>query len=186
VAPGATESITSPDRATVVVTLPADARLLINGVDGQKFGLAGPVRVFRTPPLEPGKEHYYDFLMTVTRGGKSVESKQTAKLEPGKVARVVFEEPGMGTAGTPTSTARINVRLPAGATLTVEGQAVSLPAGRPAFRTPPLERGRTYYYTLQAAVVRDGRTQTVTREVAFRAGQEVVVDFGNPGRIAKR
>ena len=53
-------------------------------------------------------------------------------------------------------------------------------ADRRVIRTPPLEPGRTHYYTLQIAVERDGRRDTRTREVAFRAGQDVTVDFVEP------
>ena len=48
------------------------------------------------------------------------------------------------------------------------------------FRTPPLERGRTYYYTLELEVWRGDRKETLTRNVAFRAGESVQVDFAAP------
>jgi uncharacterized protein (TIGR03000 family) len=175
--PGGDQTLTTPDRAAVVITLPADAELTI---DGQKSDLTGPVRVFRTPPLEAGKDYYYDLLMVVQRGGMKIERREVAKFRAGMVARVTFAEPGTG------GMARINVRLPEGAKLTVEGQAVTLPAGAPVFRTPKLEPNRTYYYTLTAEVVRDGQKQTLTRNVAFRAGQEVAVDFADAGQIAQR
>jgi uncharacterized protein (TIGR03000 family) len=57
-----------PDKpATLVVYLPADARL---EVDGQLTQKTGPVRRFSTPPLEPGKRYRYDLRVTWKEGGK--------------------------------------------------------------------------------------------------------------------
>jgi uncharacterized protein (TIGR03000 family) len=168
-----------PDRALIVVTMPADGRLF---ADGQPIEGTGPLRVFQTPPLEPGKEYVYDMLMTVERGGKKLESKvPTRKFRAGERINVEFGEPGTG------SSARFHIRMPEGGVLTVEGRLVALAAGT-SFRTPALEPGRTYYYTLKLEVDRGGRKETLTREVSFRAGQEVAVDFADvsAGRIAKR
>jgi uncharacterized protein (TIGR03000 family) len=70
--------------------------------------------------------------------------------------------------------------MPPKSSLTVEGKPVSL-SDNSTFRTPPLESGRTYYYTLELEVWRGGQRETLTRNVAFRAGESVKVDFAAAG-----
>lgn len=43
------------------------------------------------------------------------------------------------------------------------------------FESPSLTPGKTYYYILKATAVRDGKIETVTKEVAVRAGEETRV-----------
>jgi uncharacterized protein (TIGR03000 family) len=182
---GVSETPTAPNQATVVVKLPADARLYANG---ELLPLTGPVRVFLTPALEPNRTYYYDLKIEVERGGKTVTREQkNVELQAGKVANVTFPDP----ANEPPpakSTARITVRVPDGATLYVEGRPWNFGDARRVIQTPPLTPGRTHYYTLQVRVERDGRRETLTREVAFRAGQDVAVDFSAapPVGVAKR
>jgi uncharacterized protein (TIGR03000 family) len=77
--------------------------------------------------------------------------------------------------------ATLVVELPADATLTVDGTATSSTSSSRLFITPALQAGRTYTYTLTAQVMRDGGVQTVTREVAVRAGEETRVQLDMPG-----
>ena len=44
-----------------------------------------------------------------------------------------------------------------------------------------LPAGREYAYLIKAEVVRDGRPETFTQKVPFRAGERVVVDFTSLG-----
>jgi uncharacterized protein (TIGR03000 family) len=164
--PRAAETVTPPNQATVVVTLPADARLY---VENQLMNLTGAVRVFRTPPLS-GKTNKYTLRMEVERGGRMVDETKEVELEPGKTSRVHFAEPG--SAG---SAARINVTVPENAALTVEGQI--WPTGERSIVTPPLARDRQYVYQLRLERERDGQKETIIREVSFRAGEVVQVDF---------
>ncbi|HTK76338.1 MAG TPA: TIGR03000 domain-containing protein [Gemmataceae bacterium] len=163
-----------PNAALIVVTMPPDGKLLANGkpIEG-----TGSVRVFQTPPLEPGKEYDYEIQISLDRGGKKYEPKEvTKKFRAGERVNVEFGEPGpMG--GT---SARFTINMPPKSSLTVEGKPVSLADGS-SFRTPPLESGRTYYYTLELEVWRGGQRETLSRNVAFRAGESVKVDFAAAG-----
>jgi uncharacterized protein (TIGR03000 family) len=173
--PALGEARTSPNQAMFVVTLPENARLV---ADGTVIPGIGPVRVFVTPPLDPAREYFYELAIEVDRGGKVLRDQQTVKFQAGKTANVSFAEPKAETPAPPPAnampkTARIRVRMPDGATLFVEGQ----PWAVPVIQTPPLDPSQTHYYQLRAEVVRNGRLTVVTREVAFRAGQEVIVDL---------
>jgi uncharacterized protein (TIGR03000 family) len=172
--PQSYDSVTPPNMATVVVNLPADARLF---VDNMPITLTGPVRVFRTPPLQPAMSYTYSLRIELDRGGRTHTDSRTVELQPGKTANVSFPEPGtQGTA------ARINLALPAGANLWVDGQP--WPASQKAILTPSLAPGREYVYTLKLERDRDGQKESLTRTVTFRAGESVSVDFADLRQVA--
>lgn len=85
------QSMTPPNQAQIVVTLPADARMYVDGID---MNLTGSVRQFRTPDLKPGTKNTYSIKIVVDRGGKPVEETKTVDLVPGQTTRVHFAEPG--------------------------------------------------------------------------------------------
>lgn len=78
--------------------------------------------------------------------------------------------------------ATITVKLPPGATLYVDDRKA--PSAEPvrSFTTPPLPAGREFAYLIKAEVMRDGRPETFTQKVPFRAGERVVVDFTSLGK----
>jgi uncharacterized protein (TIGR03000 family) len=68
--------------ATLVVYLPAGARL---EVDGQLTRKTGEVRRFSTPPLEPGKRYRYDLRVTWKEGEKERVIEEVARgIQAGK------------------------------------------------------------------------------------------------------
>src|SRR5262245_3734692 len=73
------------------------------------------------------------------------------------------------------------VRVPADAKLYFNDSLTSQTGETRTFVTPPLQAGTTYNYTLKAAIVRDGQTLSQTKEVTFKGGQDVEVDFTSLG-----
>jgi uncharacterized protein (TIGR03000 family) len=78
----------------------------------------------------------------------------------------------------PSASATLVVRLPASARLYVNEALCPMTSGTRTIRTPRLEAGRNYTYTLKTEVVSNGRTRVETRTVNFQAGSQVTVDFG--------
>jgi uncharacterized protein (TIGR03000 family) len=76
--------------------------------------------------------------------------------------------------GTP---ARVLVKAPPEAIVTVNGQRTNRRSAEETFQTPNLRPGHTYSYVFKAEVDRDGEKVTRTRRVVVRAGQDSVVDF---------
>ena len=72
----------------------------------------------------------------------------------------------------------ILVSVPSNAVIYFDGVRMSVNSGNRRFTTPPLETGRTYYYTVRAEVVQGGQTITTTERVLVRSGQEAQVSFG--------
>jgi len=73
--------------------------------------------------------------------------------------------------------ARIIVKVAEGATLTVDGHATKSTAAVRTFQSPALQPGRTFTYTLQAEVVKDGEKVVVTKKVEVEAGKTTNVDL---------
>lgn len=76
--------------------------------------------------------------------------------------------------------ATLIVTLPENARLSVDDYKTNSMSGERVFSTPALKVGQDYHYTLTAEVERDGKVQTVTREVTVRAGEttRVSLDLG--------
>jgi uncharacterized protein (TIGR03000 family) len=75
--------------------------------------------------------------------------------------------------------ATIVVRLPADATLTVDGAPTTSSQNVRTFVSPDLQPDKEYQYTLRAEATRDGKKVTSSKEVTVRAGRqsEVTIDL---------
>ena len=69
------------------------------------------------------------------------------------------------------------VSLPADAKLMIDDEPTTSTSARRVFVSPNLNPGRDFHYNLKAEFVRDGRTVTVSKEVAVRAGNQTQVTF---------
>lgn len=74
--------------------------------------------------------------------------------------------------------------LPSDAKLTIDGRPTVSTSESRVFVSPSLTPGKTYYYVLKATVVRDGETETVTKKVDVRAGEESRVKIEIPKTVA--
>ena len=74
--------------------------------------------------------------------------------------------------------------LPADAKLTIDGRPTVSTSESRIFESPRLTPGKTFYYVLKATVVRGGKTETVTKKVAVRAGEDTRVQIEIPEAVA--
>jgi uncharacterized protein (TIGR03000 family) len=165
--------------AAVVVQAPLDVRITVNG---QEAARTAAEETFTTPELVPGQLYAYVFQAEATRDGRTITRRQRVTVRAGQESRVDFmdlNEPG--------SPARVRVKLPADADLFVDGVRVPQTSAVRSFQTPKLEPGRSYYYTLKADVIRDGRTVSASKRVTVEAGREATVEFTDlPVQSARR
>jgi len=193
----------SANRATVVVRVPADATLY---AEGRALSLNGTDRTFVSPPLPGDREYTYTFKAEYTRSGETIARTKKVQVKAGGIATVEFTEAGQATststaaplvpspvkaepvvptlpagaprlAGQSPEQARITVKLPAGATLYVDGKKNERTGLVREFTTPPLTQGQEFAYQMKAEVVRNGQPETQMTKVTFRAGEMVTVDF---------
>lgn len=77
-------------KATIVVTIPADAKLTIH--DHLTASTSGK-RTFVTPALKPGQLYYYTFKATLSRNNKVETITRRVKLQAGKEVRINLKLP---------------------------------------------------------------------------------------------
>jgi len=73
--------------------------------------------------------------------------------------------------------ATIVVNIPADAKLTIDENPTRSTETVRRFVTPALETGKDYYYNVKAELVVDGQTQTATKRILVRAGEESQVNI---------
>jgi uncharacterized protein (TIGR03000 family) len=92
-APKKTEEVAIP--ATIVVTLPADAKLTI---DGNSTTSTSARRIFTSPALEQGQEYVYTLRAEIIREGQMVAETQNITVRAGAEIPVQFNFSSSGVA----------------------------------------------------------------------------------------
>jgi uncharacterized protein (TIGR03000 family) len=85
----------SGTEATLVVTLPEDATLTI---DGEETTSTSANRVFVSPALEQGKEYEYNLKAKVVRDGQTQIATAKVTVRPGETSQVELKVPAAGVA----------------------------------------------------------------------------------------
>jgi uncharacterized protein (TIGR03000 family) len=147
------------------------------------------VSVTKKVAVRPGTSAAIEFVdLTVTkpatageRDAAPVRSGDVVAAAPVSLAKTPEAPAALPMTQPAGERATITVKLPAGATLYVDDR--KNPSAEPVrrFTTPPLPAGREFGYLLKAEVVRNGQPETLTQKVAFRAGEQVVVDLTSLG-----
>jgi len=86
--PAAPSDTRGPAPATIVVTLPADARLSFNGAATTS---TSGTRVFNSPALEPEQTYVYTIKAELVRDGQTVTVAREVKVRAGEETRVQVE-----------------------------------------------------------------------------------------------
>ena len=91
--PMKTGAITAP--ATIIVNLPAGARLI---VDGTPTNSVSDRRVLLTPELDFGTTYVYTMQVEIVRDGRTVAQEQQVNVRGGETTTVQFQFPNQGVA----------------------------------------------------------------------------------------
>jgi uncharacterized protein (TIGR03000 family) len=87
------DEISAP--ATLVVNLPADAALTIQG---RASVTRTAKRLFVSPPLQVGRNYQYDVEARVVRDGRVIVLKRTVRVQAGRTTEVSLTEPAASVA----------------------------------------------------------------------------------------
>lgn len=91
----------------------------------------------------------------------------------------VISMPSVGTVkleSDESASANIRIEMPIGAKLYVEGQLVDASSGQ--FHTPPLKKGKAYYYEMSIEMTVNGKNVTDKKQVIVRGGETTTEKFG--------
>jgi uncharacterized protein (TIGR03000 family) len=91
----AAQTPSGPQPATLVVNLPADAKLT---VDGAPTTSTSERRTFVTPALRPGQDYAYTLRAEITRDGQTFNASQRVTVSPGRQSEVTLTIPTATTA----------------------------------------------------------------------------------------
>jgi uncharacterized protein (TIGR03000 family) len=86
-------SLAAPPAATIVVSLPADAKL---SIDDSPTTSTGPSRVFVTPELAPDRDFHYTLKAEVVRDGRPITLQKQVTVRAGQETPVTFTLPATG------------------------------------------------------------------------------------------
>ena len=90
-----TQQTASATRATLIVSLPADANLTVEGAATRS---TSSTRVFTSPDLPAGKDFYYELTGKITRDGQTLTVNKQVRVRAGEETRVALDFPTATTA----------------------------------------------------------------------------------------
>ena len=117
----------------------------------------------KTPNLPPGS-----LLPPPPPAMKDVPKKDEPKKDDPKKDKTDAGRPARAT---------VVLSVPARATVTVEGQALKSTGGERTFRSPELESGREFVYTVRAVIELAGREEVESQQVRVTAGETTRISF---------
>lgn len=179
--PAATDStMTIPaDAAMLVVELPADAKVFVNG---SKTAATGSVRRFLSRGLAEGKTYEYVVRMVVDRDGVASEETKVVSLSAGSRKSVAFA--GEAVARKAVAKTSLTLHVPADAKVWLAGNETSSRGATRLFETSSLHDGQTWSnYEIRVATVVDGREQIVSKTIDLVAGSVVELELGTDGEL---
>jgi uncharacterized protein (TIGR03000 family) len=87
--------------------------------------------------------------------------------------------------GSKDEVARIEVKVPAGATVWFDGAEMESKGTRRTFVTPSLAKDKKHTYAVRARWTANGSTTTEVRRITVKAGDHPTVDFTRPAEVRK-
>ena len=173
------------DGVMLVVEVPEDATLLING---RETNLSGTVRNFVSAGLSDDEQYDYTISMRVTRGGKVEEQTRTVSVSGGQRHEVAFAAPQAPATPLPATvavTTSLTLRVPEGAKVWIEGQPTAKEGAVREFLTSALEAGETWEgYEVKVAMVVDGRSIETTKRIDLIGGKAIDVAIDPAAALA--
>ncbi len=155
------------DGGLLVVNVPADAEIFVNGT---KTSSTGTLRRFLSRGLSEGKAYEFVVRMAVDRDGEVEESTKVVTLSAGERSQVSFETE----AAPAVATTSLTLHVPADAQVFLAGNATGSTGEVRHFETATLAAGqvwRNYEVTVRAVV--DGSERTISKVIDLAAGDSV-------------
>jgi len=154
------------DGAMLVVTVPAEAKIFVNG---SKTSATGGLRRYVSRGLEPGKGYEYSVRMVVDRDGTAHEETKVVSLAAGERKTVSFNVATQ--AAKPAPKTSLTLRVPADAKVFLAGRETSSRGVTRLFETTTLREGQAWTgYEVRVTHTVDGREHSVVKTIDLAAG----------------
>lgn len=179
-APSAGDSTAIPaDGAMLVVEVPADAKIYVNG---SATKATGDVRRYISRGLVAGKRYDYVVRMAVDRDGTTTEETQVVSLTAGEGSRVSFATAPVVKKAPKTT---VTLHVPSDAKVWLAGNATASAGATRHFETTTLADGQSWKgYEIRVATVVDGRERFASKVIDLSAGDTVELAIDPTGSLA--
>jgi uncharacterized protein (TIGR03000 family) len=169
--------INGGSNATISVSLPADAKVFVNGLATTSTGVN---RQFVSRGLQAGARYNYEVRAEIVRDGQPVVETKSVELVAGRSANLSFNFPAEQTAQAAGVRTSLVINVPADAKVYLSGQEMRASGPVRQFSTTRLTAGEEWNdYTIRATIERDGQLVTKERTISLKAGdaQELTLSF---------
>lgn len=150
--------------AELIVSLPADAKVYVNGNETR---IGGSHRRYMSTGLIPGRSYHYEVQAVVERGGRRTVLTKSTKLTAGSSAKISFEF-----AETEQTDTVLTLYVPAEANVRLGGTQTEKTGSKRVFTTRRLETGNAWDdYRVRVTVNRDGQKISKEKAITLRGGE---------------
>jgi uncharacterized protein (TIGR03000 family) len=165
-----TESRRPVRKGVLSVSVPAEARVLVNGMATTS---TGPERRYVSHGLKPGQTYRYVVKAVMDRDGKQVAQTKVATLRAGRITTLDFDFDGTNAVET-----SLTLNVPDDATVYLSGHSTQATGSQRRFSTTRIEDGQKWAdYLVRVTVDRNGRTLTKEQRVTLHGGDQTALDF---------
>ena len=166
------------DSTTLVVTVPADARITMNG---RETTSTGSQRRFVSRGLESGKMYQYEIHAQVDRNGEILEKTKLVRVQAGKVSTVAFDfraESTQQASQSEVTCTTLTVHVPDDAKVSLADNDTSLTGPVRVFTTTQLQTDQQWNdYVVRVTMHHDGQTTSREKSITLVGGKSVDVTF---------
>lgn len=162
--------VTSSTKASLTVSVPADARVYING---RATSSTGTMRQYASPNLSQGKTYTYEVRAEANRGGQVVKQTETVQLRAGETRNLAFrlDQPRAVETG-------LTLNVPEDAVVVLAGEATTATGSLRTYKTAHLNAGQEWSnYAVQVSVVRNGQTLKQEKTISLVGGRQESLRF---------
>ena len=163
------------DGVLLLVSVPDDAKVLVNGSETTS---TGSLRRFVSRGLQEGATYDYTVTMVVGDGEKPVEETQIISVMAGELSKVSFEE-------SLQLTTSLTVHVPEESTVWLAGNMTDSTGATRTFETSALTTGSAWKnYEIRVVTKHAGEEKTVSKVINLAAGDNVELSFETPDVLA--
>ncbi len=167
------------DAALMVLTVPSDAAVFVNG---SATTATGAIRHYVSRGLEAGKQYEFQVRIVVDRNGSSVEDTKLVSLSAGDRAAISFNsnrgETTADVESNPAVTTSLTLHVPESATVWLAGNETGSTGNVRLFETTALDAGRSWKnYEIRISTMIDGEETVVSKIIDLVAGGSIELTF---------
>ncbi len=171
-------SMDGAQTALLNVSVPADAKIYVNGVETTSTGTQ---RQYVSRGLQSGNRYAYEVRAEMTRDGSTVTETKNVTLGPGELAGLAFNLDGSKdapvAAGSKTKT-KLTLHVPADAKVTLSGHETTSNGDVREFTTTKLAPGTDWKdYTVRVTANVDGREVSKEETITLTGGEDKDLTF---------